>query len=123
MTAAIFSRNSGKFSTAFLDAVVAHVIGCRLGSKNAMVPHILLDEPAAVVLRMTGLGKSRSSITVLSSPRYCLVTLRPKMVVILFGCAIVRLASSNRSPRASKAARRWKMRLSQYSTWAKKSRC
>src|SRR5262249_32699229 len=36
---------------------------------------------------------------------------------------IVRFASSSRSLRASRAARRWKMALSQYSTWAKNNRC
>src|SRR5258708_36914449 len=45
------------------------------------------------------------------------------MTVILFGCPIVRLASSRRWPRLSSAARRWKMRLSQYSTCEKNSRC
>src|ERR1700720_60161 len=64
-----------------------------------------------------------SSISVCSLPRYCLVTLRPKITVILFGCPIVRLASSRRWPRLSSAARRWKMRLSQYSTCEKNSRC
>src|SRR6202047_3038866 len=60
-----------------------------------------------------------SSISVCSLPRYCLVTLRPKITVILFGSPIVRLASSRRWPRLSSAARRWKMRLSQYSTCEK----
>src|SRR5712671_7938854 len=64
-----------------------------------------------------------SSISVCSLPRYCLVTLRPKIMVILFGCPIVRLASSRRWPRLSSAARRRKMRLSQYSTCEKNSRC
>src|SRR6266705_564730 len=64
-----------------------------------------------------------SSISVCSLPRYCLVTLRPKITVILFGCPIVRLASSRRWPRLSSDARRWKMRLSQYSNCEKNSRC
>jgi hypothetical protein len=51
------------------------------------------------------------------------VILRPKITVILFGCPMVRLASSSRWPSASRAARRWKIRLSQYSTWAKNRRC
>src|SRR5262245_19707584 len=34
---------------------------------------------------MTGLGSWMSSMTVCSLPRYCRVTLRPKMVVILWG--------------------------------------
>src|ERR1700687_1009530 len=64
-----------------------------------------------------------SSISVCSLPRYCLLTLRPKITVILFGCPIVRLASSRRWPRLSSAARRPQMRLSQYSTCEKNSRC
>src|SRR5215475_8399939 len=45
------------------------------------------------------------------------------MTVILSGWPMVRLASSRRSPRLSRAARRRKMRLSQYSTCEKNSRC
>src|SRR6516164_4204684 len=40
---------------------------------------------------MTGLGRFMSSISVCSLPRYCLVTLRPKMTVILFGWPMVRV--------------------------------
>src|SRR5579872_5680573 len=36
---------------------------------------------------------------------------------------MVRLASNRRSANASSATRRWKMRLSQYSTCAKNNRC
>src|SRR5712692_5387430 len=39
---------------------------------------------------MTGLGRSRSSITVCSLPLYCLVTFRPKIMVIFLGWPIVR---------------------------------
>src|SRR4051794_17797442 len=41
------------------------------------------------------------------------------MTVILSGRPMVRFASSRRSPSTSSAARRWKIRLSQYSTCAK----
>src|SRR6516165_3758137 len=64
-----------------------------------------------------------SSISVFSWPWCSRVILRPKMVVILSGWPMVRLASRSRSPSLSRAARRWKTRLSQNSVWAKKSRC
>src|SRR5262252_1598526 len=72
---------------------------------------------------MAGLGRCISSISLCSFPRCRLVILRPKMTVILSGWPMVRLASSRRSPRLSRAARRRKMRLSQYSTCEKNSRC
>ena len=64
---------------------------------------------------MTGLGRSRSSISVPSFPLCRFVTLRPTMVASLVGWPLVRVASSSRSPSASRAARRSKIRWSQYS--------
>ena len=88
----------GEMLDGLFDAVVGDVVGRRLGAQVEMIADVLFDKPLPKWLRMTGLGNWMSSMTVCSLPRYCLVTLRPKMVVILLGWPMVRLASKRRSP-------------------------
>ena len=107
----------------FVDAVIVDVVARGLGPRDDVIANVLLDEAVAIVAANHRIWKVDVLDLVCGLPRYCLVTLRPKITVILFGCPIVRLASSRRWPRLSSAARRWKMRLSQYSICEKNSRC
>ncbi|MGO9061561.1 MAG: hypothetical protein ACLQU2_29930 [Candidatus Binataceae bacterium] len=67
-----------------LDAIVGDVVGRRLGAQVEMIADVLLDKAVAIMAADDRVGWM-SSMTVCSLPRYCLVTLRPKMVVILLG--------------------------------------
>src|SRR5438094_8322132 len=103
-----------------MDAVVIHVVGSWLGSQQPVVANILFGKAVSVMAADHRIGPveifdHRLQFALVLFGHF-LVTLRPKMVVIFLGCPMFRFRSSSRWVSSSTAARRWKMRLSQYST-------
>ena len=98
------------------DAVVGDVVGGWLGAQVQVIAHVLLDESAAIVTADDGIGQIE-----IFDHGLQLTPILPGQPSTKDGGDLVGLANGairiqRRSPIASKAARRWKIRLSQYST-------
>ena len=65
-----FFAQSGQIVDGFANSVLGDVVGRGLGSEIGFVSDVLLDEAILVVAAMTGLGKSKSSMTVWSLPAW-----------------------------------------------------
>src|SRR5438874_5160480 len=105
------------------DPVVGHMVGGGLRPEQEMVADVLLDEAVAVVTADDGVGQVEVFDDGLE-----LAPIPSGHLAAEDGRNFVRLADRSVGieqalSQAIQAARRWKRRLSQYSTWAKNNRC
>ena len=101
----------GQVFDVLFGAIVVHVVGGGFGPQQPVVAHVLFGDAVTVMTADHRVGQIKTfnnrlqlAIIVCSLPLYSLVTSRPKIVVILFGCPMLRFRSSSRCVTSSTAA-------------------
>jgi len=79
-----------------VDSIVSDIVGSGLGSQQPVVADVLLGEAVPVVTANNRVGKIEIFDHGLQLALVLPGTFRPKIMVIFFGCPIVRFISSKR---------------------------
>src|SRR5271169_844459 len=107
----------------FVDGVVGNVVGGRLGAEKEMIADVLFDEAMAIVATDDGIGEIEVLEYGLQLSGILFRDLTTKDDGDLVGLPDGAVGIEKSLAQFIERSAAMKMRLSQYSTWAKKRRC